>query len=478
MMIDPRSYTIDLPDYGETAFRGLQQGLQTAAFLANQKTALEKERQEAIQKQQMQQELSEFALKPNKTHEDYANIMARHPSLAENFQKSYTVLDSGRQQAAFKTASRVYAAAAGGRPDIAKSILETEALGYENAGDEAQAEQMRNLAKMADQNPDGFLTSTGLFLASANPDKFKDTLGALNQNELTPEEINLKKAQTDKTNAEAGKANEEAKWLGPKVKAEIGKIEAETEQTNIENEWLPDEKQWSIENIKSQIGERSDRLQLDRDTLETNTQLKLEELGQSNIKLSPGAEKIVNDAVMDSAAALTQSQKLMGLADKFEKEGQSGGWWSSGWVGFKRITGWSNDDQSAMMRDYERLINGEVLKALPPGPATDKDIEMAKKGFPPANADSTTITSFLRGMAKINEIDSAHKQMVAEWTSQNGQLGSSKRDIEVLGVRVPQGTPFPEFYQKNLGRMLKNQDKQSRSQQASTGQAIYFNILP
>lgn len=466
-MVQPINYMLDVQNPIQTAMTGLAQGMQIGQFMQAKELA----QKEALQKEQMQQSLAEFAARPNKTADDYANIMAQYPALAEDFQRSYNVLDTGRQQSTFKTASRVYSAAAGGRVDIAKSILETEALGYENAGDKTTADQMRTLAKMADESPEGFMTSTGLFLASANPDKFKDVLGAQNQNQMLPEEINLKKAQT-------GEIEEKTKWTGPQAQAEIGKKQAETKQTEIENDWLPQEKTWNIENIKSQIGERRDRLQLDRDTLETNTQLKFEELGQSNIKLSPGAEKIVNDAVMDSAAALTQSQKLRGLADKFEEEGQAGGWWTSGWSGFRKATGWSNDDQTAMMRDYERLINGEVLKSLPPGPATDKDIEMAQKGFPPVTADATTITSFLRGMAKINEIDSAHKQMVAEWTNQNGQLGSSKRDIEVLGVRVPQGTPFPEFYQKNLGRMLKNQDKQSRSQQASTGQAIYFNISP
>lgn len=455
-MVQPINYMLDVQNPIQTAMTGLTQGMQIGQFMQ----AKEQAEREAIQKQQMQQELSAFASKPNKTHDDYANIMARFPSLAEDFKRSYDVLDAGRQQASFKTASRAYAAGAGGRADIAKSILENEALGYENAGDKATADQMRNLAKMADQNPDGFLTSTGLFLASANPDKFKDTLGALGENQKLPEEINLKKAQTEKT------------------KAEIGKIKAETEQTKIESEWLPDEKQWNIENIKSQIGERSGRLQLDRDTLETNTQLKFEELGQNQTKLSDGMIKHINDAVMDSAAALSQAQKFNGLADRYAREGQAGGIWSSGWAGFKRVTGFSNDEQNAMIREYDRLINEKVIQSLPPGAASDTDIALALKGFPAANADAATITKFLRGMAKMSEVDSIHKQMAAEWMNQNGQLGSSKRDIEVLGVRVPQGTPFPEFYQKNLGRMLKNQDKQSRSQQATTGQAIYFNISP
>lgn len=466
-MVQPINYMLDVQNPIQTAMTGLTQGMQIGQFMQ----AREQAEREAIQKQQMQEELSAFASKPNKTHDDYANIMAKYPSLAEDFKRSYDVLDSGKQQATFKTTSRIYAALSGGQPSVAKSILETEALGYENAGDKTTADQMRTLAAMAETDPEGLLTISGLTLASTTPSQFKDVLGALGQNQMLPEEINLKKAQTEKTNTET-------RWYGPKTQAEIGKIEAETEQTEIENEWLPEEKQWSIENVQSQIEYRAGQLGLERDKLETNTQLKLEELGQSQTKLSPGAEKLVNDLVTDSAAAQTQSQKLNSLADRYAKESQAGGIWTRGWAGFKRATGFSNDEQNALMREYDRLINSEVLKALPPGPATDKDIEMARKGFPPSNADSTTITTFLRGVAKMSEVDAAHKQMKAEWMNQNGQLGSSKRDIEVLGVRVPQGTPFPEFYQKNLGRMLKNQDKQSRSQQATSGQAIYFNISP
>ena len=465
---------LDVQNPIQTAMTGLTQGMQIGQFMQ----AKEQAEREAIQKQQMQEELSAFASKPNKTHDDYANIMAKYPTLAEDFKRSYDVLDSGKQQATFKTTSRIYAALSGGQPHVAKSILETEALGYENAGDKTTADQMRTLAAMAETDPDGLLTISGLTLASTTPSQFKDVLGALGENQKLPEEINLTKAQTDKTKAEADKTETENLWYGDKTQAEIGKIKAETEQTEIENEWLPDEKQWSIENVKSQIEYRAGQLGLEYDKLETNTQLKLEELGQSQTKLSPGAEKLVNDLVTDSAAAQTQSQKLSSLADRYAKEAQAGGIWTKGWAGFKRATGFSNDEQNAMMREYDRLINSEVLKALPPGPATDKDIEMARKGFPPSNADSTTITTFLRGVAKMSEVDAAHKQMKAEWMNQNGQLGSSKRDIEVLGVRVPQGTPFNEFYQKNLGKVLKNQDKQSRSQQATTGQAIYFNISP
>lgn len=216
--MDPINYMLDVQNPVQTAMTGLTQGMQIGQFMQAKELA----EREAIQKQQMQQELAAFASKPNKTHDDYANIMARFPSLAENFKRSYDVLDTGRQQASFKTASRAYSAAAGGRVDIAKSILENEALGYENAGDKATADQMRNIAKMADQNPNGFLTSTGLFLASANPDKFKETLGALGENQMVPVDINLKKAQTEKTKTET-------LWYGDKTQAEINNLESQVE---------------------------------------------------------------------------------------------------------------------------------------------------------------------------------------------------------------------------------------------------------
>lgn len=225
---------LDVQNPIQTAMTGLTQGMQIGQFMQ----AKEQAEREAIQKQQMQQELSAFASKPNKTHDDYANIMVRFPSLAEDFKRSYDVLDSGKQQATFKTTSRVYAALSGGQPNVAKSILENEALGYENAGDEATADQIRTLAGMAETDPDGLLTISGLTLASTMPSQFKDVLGALGQNQMLPEEINLKKAQAEKTKADTAKTN------------------AETTGQIIDNRYKPQQIEADLENVNSQISSR------------------------------------------------------------------------------------------------------------------------------------------------------------------------------------------------------------------------------
>lgn len=223
--MQPINYMLDVQNPVQTAVTGLTQGMQIGQFVQ----AKEQAEREAIQKQQMQQELSNFASKPNKTHDDYANIMAKYPSLAEDFKRSYDVLDSGKQQATFKTASRIYAATASKRFDLAKSILENEAVGYENSGDKETAGYLRQMATMAETDPEGLQTLTGLTLASTNPSQFKDVLGALNQNDLTPFEIENKQAQTGKAKAETEKTETETLWYGDKTQAEIDNIESQIE---------------------------------------------------------------------------------------------------------------------------------------------------------------------------------------------------------------------------------------------------------
>lgn len=351
-MVQPINYMLDVQNPVQASMAGLTQGMQIGQFMQNKKIA----EQKALQEQQMQEELSEFASKPNKTHDDYANIIARFPSLAENFQKSYSVLDTGRQQSTFKTASRVYSAAAGGRTDIAKSILETEALGYENAGDEAQAEQMRNLAKMADQNPDGFLTSTGLFLASANPDKFKDTLGALGENQKLPEEINLKKAQTDKTKTET-------LWYGDKTQAEINNLESQVEDRQTGR---------VLEQQKMQLQNDQYYAKLDQDQQQFYENLNQEErkLAQTvfNVKEKPEQrmERLekVNKFASTSQTAANTAKLAAEIANDPYLSYYTGGYWNKAMRSLPGTNEYNFHQKVKTLESQAFLIGAEGLKGL------------------------------------------------------------------------------------------------------------------
>lgn len=461
-MVSPIDYTMDVLNPFQAATQGFNSGLQTAnnlnAVKANQAEE-ERRKQAAIQQQVMNEDLYKFSNIPNKTAEDYANIIGRYPSLAEPYQKAWNMMDAERQKQTLGTASQVYAALSNGSSDVAKQILDEQIKGYDNSGMKQEAFHLRNISKLIDTNPQAAQSSIGMLMSSANPEQFKNVTDSLNSTQMQPYDI-------------------------AKSQAETGKIRAETQGQNIENQYKPQQLQSGINQTQSQtalnyanIQNLSDRLRLDQDKLQTEAEFKFMELNPSNIKLSDGAQKLVNDNMVESVALEQLANKMDNLANRFEKESQAGGLYTKGWAGFKRITGWSNDDQNAMIREYSRLRNSEAIKSLPPGPATDRDIELALRGLPPETADSTTLTSFLRGYAKLNRMDSAYKQMQAEWVNQVGNMGSTKRDVEVLGVKIPAGTTFTSYATKNLNKALKKQADQAIDRQIATGQRSYMSAV-
>lgn len=351
-MVQPINYMLDVQNPIQTAMTGLTQGMQIGQFMQAKKQA----EREAIQKQQMQEELSAFASKPNKTHDDYANIMARFPSLAEDFKRSYDVLDSGKQQATFKTTSRVYAALSGGQPSVAKSILETEALGYENAGDKATADQIRTLAAMAETDPDGLLTISGLTLASTTPSQFKDVLGALGENQMLPEEINLKKAQTEKTETET-------LWYGDKTQAEINNLESQVEDRQTGR---------VLEQNKMQIQNDQFYAKLDQDQQQFYEKLNQEErkLAQTvfNVREKPEQrmERLekVNKFASASRNAANTAKLTAEIANDPYLSYYTGGYWNKVMRSLPGTNEYNFHQKVKTLESQAFLIGAEGLKGL------------------------------------------------------------------------------------------------------------------
>ena len=45
----------------------------------------------------------------------------------------------------------------------------------------------------------------------------------------------------------------------------------------------------------------------------------------------------------------------------------------------------------------------------------------------------------------MQQYEAATESAKSEWVNANNNLGRSKSDIEIGGIRVPKGTTFPEF---------------------------------
>jgi len=458
MAFGPIDYTMDVANPFQAATQGFNSGLQTVNNInAVQANQLEEERkkQAFLQQQVRNEDLYKFSLIPNKTADDYSSIISRYPDLAEPYQKAWGILDAGQQQQTLSTASQIYAALHSNQKEVAKDIVREQIQAYDNSGKKSESNQMKMILGLIDKSPEAAASSVGMLMSSVAPDQFKNINDSLNSSSALPSQI-------------------------AKTKAETGKITAETQGQVIENRYKPQQIQTGINQTQSQtalnyasIQNMAEQRQLDRDKLETETSLKLQELNPSNVKLSDGSQKLVNDYMVASVASEQSANQQLDLANRIQSAGGGAGRFSSWNEKLKELTG-NQDSLTNLRNEYTRIRNSQAIKNLPPGPATDKDIEMALKGFPPETADSKTIASFLRGMAKMNQRDAAYQQMQAEWVNQVGNMGSSKRDVEILGVKVPAGTTFSGYATKNIGKALKHQASQAVDRQIATGTRSYM----
>lgn len=459
-MAQPYNYMLDIPNPVDAVSQSMANGFNMAARV--DQAQQQREQVELQRQQQAQMNADLLGLANNPSPENYTKVMTVYPQLSENLKRAYDTMDDGKKKTTLSVASQSYAALLNGQPEIAKQVLNDAALAYENSGQKKDAGVIRGYAKLIDNNPTAARTSIGLMMAATDPDKFKDIYSTLGQE---------------------GRAEQMQPYEIAESQAKTGLVKAQTQGQVIENTYKPQQLQGSIDQTQSQIAvnyatieNMAERLGLDKDKLATETELKLQELNPSNIKLSDGSQKLVNDYMVASVASEQTANQQLDLANRIESAGGGVGRLSSWNEKLKELTG-NQDSLTNLRNEYTRIRNSQAIKMLPPGPATDRDIEMALKGFPPEMADSKAIASFLRGMAKMNQRDAAYQQMQAEWINQVGGMGSTKRDVEVLGVKIPSGTTFQKFATANMNKALKTQSNQAVQRQVATGQRSYMSVV-
>jgi hypothetical protein len=79
-----------------------------------------------------------------------------------------------------------------------------------------------------------------------------------------------------------------------------------------------------------------------------------------------------------------------------------------------------NENEITLLRaNYNSIKNALVMDSLPPGVASDKDIELALSGFLPSTANPVQVSSFMKGMAKISDISAKKEFMRAIHLTEN-----------------------------------------------------------
>jgi hypothetical protein len=141
-------------------------------------------------------------------------------------------------------------------------------------------------------------------------------------------------------------------------------------------------------------------------------------------KLSSSMEKLLDASQTAALEGNNKANQYQLLADDIEQQqadfGDVGGGVGSTFSeNVKRFTG-DQEGISDLRRRFNAVRISSSLQNLPPGPATDKDVELALKGVPPENANPEIMVSFLRGMAKLEYLDSQYNRLKSSLIAEKG----------------------------------------------------------
>lgn len=259
-------------------------------------------------------------------------------------------------------------------------------------------------------------------------------------------------AEADYKVAQARKEEAYAQNAPERAKAETDKAVAEAFQEKVKADFAErmakigfDKTTWEVKNLQSQISDRAKKLGIDQMVANATVAEKMAQLQKILTDLPTDARKLINESATAAATSRQAATQFADLATRIQAaEGGKGAFTTaSEWLA--RATG-RQDEWTQIRSEYTRLRNTVAIKALPPGPATDKDIALALKGIPPENANAEILSSFLRGLAKMQEVESSVANAKTDWLAQNnGLLTRVDKAIRVGDYVARPGESFEEL---------------------------------
>ncbi len=167
-------------------------------------------------------------------------------------------------------------------------------------------------------------------------------------------------------------------------------------------------------------------------------QEKAQQLISEAPKLSVNMEKGIETAVNNATASSNSANSMSALAQQFRAEKPTTGLFGNAQNMFAKLTGSDTTLRDLRIRQ-NALVNSQVLKFLPPGPATDKDVEIVRQGAPTDMDNPETVARWLDAMASLERRNAQFNEFKAEWMSANGNPGQSRNGGQILGLDVKKG---------------------------------------
>jgi hypothetical protein len=433
MAIGPIDYMGGMPqvNLAQQFTQGLQAGaaVEQLQVARQQREAQMQAAEEArMRQEQFRLDFADYVQKP--TVQKWAALSVANPQMREVLGDVNKTLSADQARVEQREALELFTALERD-PAVAAQLVDSRIEAARNTGQ--PTDELEAIRAQVQTNP-ALVRALALGRAASLPDGDK-AISAILAAEAAP--LSRRKAGADAAIAEAEAA------VAPQA-AQLGL----------------DEKVWNISDKKSQIEDRAARLNFDADKAFSEYQARLAERGEAASKLPESAITIINNAALASAVAEQAAGSMESLASEFDKLGGGYGPFSSAAEAMKKLTG-NEGAVTAARQEYLRLRNTAVVKSLPPGPATDRDIALFMQGFPAETADASYLASFLRGMAKIQRREAVVETAKADWAEANGGLLRNKKDTTIAGVRVPAGARFESFVQQFAERKASERKAES-----------------
>ena len=380
----------------QSPFAAAVQGLQLGQAFGEAKSAEEQRASLQSAMQAFQRDPSSRTLTPLLT--------ALPPQSAEVLRKHWEGMETSQRDSQIAFGGQAMSAILAGRPDLAKNLFDQRADALENAGNANDAKFFRDMAQLVEVNPQAVLGGTATLLGTA------DAGERMLRNILAS-----RGAPTAERTALANALSSEATAGVAPVVAGAGAAQAIANARNA-----------------------------------------------GNPPLSEAATVRVNDAFTASDAARTRAGQLTELNDKItaavrDDVTNSGGQIGRGARRFLEVFGGSTE-YARLLREFTRLKNAEVVRALPPGPATDRDIQLIASGFPGENGSTEEIQQFLSAASRMAAYEADYNRFRAMFMDANrGSMGRAQRSFEIDGVTIPAGADMSSAFRRVITPRIEAQ---------------------
>ncbi len=152
---------------------------------------------------------------------------------------------------------------------------------------------------------------------------------------------------------------------------------------------------------------------------ELSTTIRSEESQIERKKLSNTLETQIADIDTKVNERRTDLAEMMQIAEDMTRHVIGGGLMASAKEFLKEKTG-AEDYITTVRKRAQRLKITNAIQNLPPGVASDKDIELALKPFPADNAGSQPWIDYVDGIAKMAAINTRFSEEQSKYISKNG----------------------------------------------------------